>query len=568
LSGALPCGDDDRIRDSRAPGLRAAERLNRYNGEALNAHKYWILFALLLLLPALAIGQGAPGTQTVLVLPFDNSTHQPGLEWISEAFPEILGQRLNTQSLYLISRDDRQYAFDRMGIPVNLHASRATLYRIAAQLDADYIILGEYSYDGQTFTARAQVLDMKALRLSPDQVESGPLTNLIGVQTALAWDVLRQMRPKFSEPREPFVRRAPAIRLNAFENFIRGVVAGGRPDKIRYFKAAIAINPQYAQAILLLAKTYFVGHEYDQAALWFAKLPADDPAFSEANFLLGLSEYHLGHFEKASAAFKTTAERVPLTEVLNNIGVAENRRGRHDAADYFQKAVQADPSDADYHFNLAIGLYRKGDVTGAQRQLRETLSRRPNDTEARQFQESLASITSTTSVTSAVRPPTVLVPFTRIKNNYDESSYRQLAVELQNAIEESVGKAKPSQRAALHIERAREFLTNGAAGEAESQFREALTLEPRNAGALSGVAHALLLENKIPQARREAVAALRLQPNVEAYLVLVRADLHDKDSAGAEQNLQRALNLDPNSEDAKSAQQEIQSRRGENATAQ
>ncbi len=159
-------------------------------------------------------------------------------------------------------------------------------------------------------------------------------------------------------------------------------------------------------------------------------------------FCSGLCEFHLGQFEKASAAFKATAERVPLTEVLNNIGVAENRRGRHDAADYFQKAVQADPSDADYHFNFAIALYRKGDLAGTQRQLRETLSRRPNDTEAKQFQESLAA-----SLTNAVHPATIAVPLTRIKRNYDESSYRQLAVELQNAIDESVDKAKPSDRA-------------------------------------------------------------------------------------------------------------------------
>jgi tetratricopeptide (TPR) repeat protein len=522
----------------------------------LNSHRLWILFALFLLLCPVAIGQGALGTQTVLILPFDNSTHQPGLEWIGEAFPEILGQRLNTQSLFLISRDDRQYAFDRMGIPVNLHASRATLYRIAEQLDADYILLGSYSYDGQNFTARAQVLDMKALRLSPDQVETGPLTDLIRIQTALAWDVLRQMRPVFSEPRQMFIRRAPAIRLDAFEDFIRSVVASGRPDKIRYLKAAIAINPQYAQAIMLLAKTYFAEHEYEQAATWFAKLPVDDSASSEANFLLGLCEYHLGQFEKASTAFKATAEHVPLTEVLNNIGVTESRRGRHDAADYFQKAVQADPSDADYHFNLSVALYRKGDITGAQRQLRETLSRRPNDTEARQFQELLAA-----SLTTAAHPATVSVPLTRIKSNYDESSYRQLAVELQNAIEESIGKAKPSARAALHIERAREFLSNGAAGEAESQFHEALLQEPGNPVARAGYAHALLLENKFAEARREAVSALRLRPSAEAYLVLARTDLHDKDSTGAEQNLQKAIALDPGSDDAEAVQQQIQNSR-------
>jgi tetratricopeptide (TPR) repeat protein len=521
----------------------------------LNPYRHWILLALFFLLPAIVLGQAAPGTQTVLVFPFDNSTHQPGLEWISEAFPEVLGQRLNTQSLFLISRDDRQYAFDRMGIPVNLHASRATLYRIAGQLDADYIVLGSYSYDGQTFTARAQVLDMKALRLSPDQVESGPLNQFTAIQTALAWDVLRQMRPKFSEPRQAFLQRAPAIRLDAFENFIRGVVASATADKIRYLKAAVAIDPHYAQAILLLAKTYFAAHDFEPAALWFARIPADNDAFGEASFLLGLSEYHLGHFEKASAAFKATAERVPLTEVLNNIGVAESHRGHRDAADYFQKAVEADPSDPDYHFNLAVALFRKGDMPGAQRQLRETLSRRPGDTEARQFQESLAA------------SPAAAAPLTRIKRNYDESSYRQLSVELQNAIDESIGKAKPTAQASLHLERARELLTNGAASEAESQFRESLTQEPANPGALAGLAHALLLENKWAEARSRAAASLGLKPNAEAYLVLARADLHDHDRAAAGQNLQKALALEPASEDAKAVAQEIQKQLGEEVPA-
>jgi Tfp pilus assembly protein PilF/TolB-like protein len=544
----------------------------------LNPHRHWILFfALFFLLPAISFGQEAPGTQTVLVLPFDNSTHQPGLEWISEAFPEVLSQRLASQSLFLISREDRQYAFDRMGIPVNLHASRATLYRIAAQLDADYILLGSFSFDGETFTTRAQVLDMKALRLSPDLVESGPLHDLIAIQTALAWDVLHYIRPTFPEPRQAFLQRAPAIRLDAFESFIRGVVASAASDKIRYLKAAVAADPAYSQAMLLLAKTYFAQHEYEQSALWLVKLKPGDDAYSEANFLLGLCEFHLGHFERAAAAFMKTAERVPLTEVLNNIGVAENRRGHHNAADYFQKAVAADPSDPDYHFNLAIALYRKGDIAGTQRQLRETLSRRPSDAEARQFQESLAA-----ELAAAAHPspspapaqgaapltqashaeatrPALAVPLTRIKRNYDESSYRQLAVEVQNAIEASIGNAQPSQRASLHLERAREFLNSGAAVEAESQFREALAQEPENSGALSGLAHSLLLQNNFPEARRQARAALAFEPNAEAYLILARADFHDHDSAAARVNVQAALALEPSSAEAKALADEIQS---------
>ena len=60
--------------------------------------------------------------------------------------------------------------------------------------------------------------------------------------------------------------------------------------------------------------------------------------------------------------------------------------------------------------------------------------------------------------------------------------------------------------------------------------------EPANPSALAGLAHALLLQNKFPEARRAANAALGLQPSAEAYLVLARADLHDNDSAAAAGN--------------------------------
>jgi Tfp pilus assembly protein PilF len=135
---------------------------------------------------------------------------------------------------------------------------------------------------------------------------------------------------------------------------------------------------------------------------------------------------------------------------------------------------------------------------------------------------------------------------------------------LQNAIDQSIGKAKLSAQASLHLERARELLSTGAASEAEIQFRETLTQEPANADALSGLAHALLIESKFPEARRQANAALVLQPGAEAYLVLARADLHDHDRASAQQDLQKALALEPANEDAKAVAQELQNLPPEN----
>ncbi|MDR3764495.1 MAG: tetratricopeptide repeat protein [Acidobacteriota bacterium] len=509
-----------------------------------------ILF-FVLLFTALASAQELPAQHTVLILPFENATQQATLSWIGEAFPEVLGQRLAAQSMFVISREDRQYAFDRMGIPVNLRASRATLYKIASQLDVDYVLLGSYAYDGKTFTVRAQLLDMKALRLSSDILENGPLNSLIAVQTALAWDVSHEIYGPLPEPKQSFVQRAPVIRLDAFENFIRGVVANNEADRIRYLKAAIGIDSNYAQAILLLGRTYYNGHSYEQGAEWFGKVPKGNESSPEANFYLGLCEFHQGHFERAASAFQNTASQVPLTEVLNDIGAAEYRRGRPDALGYFQKAVEADGSDADYRFNLAIALYHHGDLAGAQRQLRECLSRRPSDTEAARLQEAL-------TAAAATHAPVTYLPQSRIKSNYDESSYRRLVMDLQNAIEKSVDKAQPAERSKLHIERGHEFLVSGANGEAESQFREALVHEPMNPEALSGLAKALLLQGKVKEARVQATASNRIHPNPEACLVLARADVRENNLDAAREDLRKAEELSANRDEAQAVAREIQ----------
>ena len=181
-----------------------------------------------------------------------------------------------------------------------------------------------------------------------------------------------------------FIASAAPIRLEAFENYVRGVVSSSRPQKVRYFKEALRLDPGYGAAALQLGKTYYDGHEYEQAILWFTKVPTNDGSAGEATFLVGMAEYNRGYLDRAGAAFNSLADGVPLTEVYNNIGVVDSRRGRRSqAVEYFTKAVEADPSDADYHFNLALALFKSGDNAGAGRQLRDVLRLRPGDAEAK-----------------------------------------------------------------------------------------------------------------------------------------------------------------------------------------
>ncbi len=528
-------------------------------------------FCLLLLAFSAATCLGQPNSrpqiQTVLVLPFENRSNAPGLDWIGEAFPEVLGQRLTAAHLFLISRDDRNLALDRLGIPTTLHLSRATLYRAAEQMDADYVVFGTYNYDGQTFSCTAQVLDMKRLHLTEPMVQSGPLLNLIDIQTVLSWDVLKSIVPETPGTGEQFVQASKPIRLDAFENYIRGVVATDRQARVRYLREALRLDPQYNQAMLALAKTYFNNREYESAAAWFSKIPKTDPAYGEANFLLGLSSYYNGDFDKADAAFRVVEARLPLTEVYNNLGVVAARRHKG-AVEYFQKAVQQDPNDPDYRFNLGLALYKAGDMAGASRQLREALSRRPGDSEAKDLLNSIAvgaspgsSPTNAGSANGPTRALAQKLPSERIKRNYDETSYRQLAMEVQNAMEQTLSKADPKTHAEFHVEHGMELYGKGLLADAEVEFRQAILRDPTNARAHAGLALVAEANGNLLAARREAQTSLQLSPNAAAYVVLGRVDLKDNNLDAAEQNADRALALDAASNSAAALKRDIGAKR-------
>ncbi len=514
-----------------------------------------VSWVLLLVFPYPGFSQAGPagGIQTVLIIPFENQSKAPGLEWISEAFPEVLGQRLAAAHLNVISRDDRNYAFDRFGIPTSVHASRATLYRLGEQIDADYIVVGTYNFDGQTFQCDAQLLDMKRLRLSDAGRETGPLPNLIEVQTGLAWQVVKAIAP-FAGTREEFMRTALPIRLDAFENYIRGVVTTTRTEKIKRLREAIRLDPQYSQAMLALGKTYYDNREYESAASWLQRIPRTDALAGEANFLLALSQYFGGDFEKAEASFRFVESRLPLTEVENNLGVVAARRGRRSAVEYFQKAVQADPNDPDYRFNLALELYRSGDASGAARQLREAAARAPNDTEIHELLNTIGAGGPNGTSTAA------RLPVERVKRNYDESSYRQLALEIENAMEQNLAKSDPKTHAQFHVDRGHEMLEKGLFPDAERQFHEAVVLDPASAHAHAGLARVAENKGDRDTARREAETSLQLSPTADAYIVLGRLDLRENRLDAAEKSADKALALEPGNSAAMTLKRDVVSK--------
>ena len=479
--------------------------------------------------------------RTLVVIPFDNSSPVPRMEWLGEGLAAALRSQLNSPVLYVATREERLRAYDRLGIPIGIHPSRATVFRLAEQMDVDYALIGSYGLDGDHLTTTAQLIDMRAPKLLAKLTESAPLGEFGNLQSALAWDLLHLIGPDFSVPKEKYVAGGPPLRLDALESYTRGILASTADERVRRFRESTSLNPAFAEAWLELGKAYYDQKADEAAMASFARIPPSSPIAREANFYLGLSAYGHGDFETADKAFEFVAARLPLAEVYNNLGVVAARRGQKKALADFERAVRSDPSDPDYRFNLAVALSEAGDKARANRELHIALEERPDDVEARALSDSRPSPAG--SVVNSASTAKFLPE--RLKRSYQEDAFREMTVQMQSWAEQQFARSDPRTHARYHIELGKELLAHGFIAEAEGELRHAATVDPANPAPLAALARVYDERGDARQARAQAEASLRVHESVEAYLFLTQLDLREDRTEAAQQNINRVLQIEP-----------------------
>jgi tetratricopeptide (TPR) repeat protein len=513
----------------------------------------------------------APSVQAhghlLLVLPFENQSSQPNLDWIGEAAADILNRRLNSAGFLTIGRGDRLYALDRLGLPVNFQPSRATTIRIAQTLDADDVVVGSFQVAGANFSATARILDINELRMGAPIAQQAALKDLLATLNGLAWEVARQLDPTYSVAKQTFLAADGTLPPTAFENYIRGMTAESASERVVHLREAVRLDPGFPPAWEDLGHAYFANQDYENAAATFGRLPADDPDALEADFYRGLALFYTGHYMQAEDAFAFVSRRLPLPEVVNNEGVAASRRGR-DGAPLFEQAIAADARDPDYHFNLAIALRKRNDVQGAIREIDTTLKLHALDTEAQGFANALrnpGAVPVNLEKGKAILDkgkaiPDDTLPLERIKRSYNETEFRQAAFELEQMQQARLAMLPAAQQAASLIADGTQFLNRGLILEAEREYQAALRCDPSSAQAHAGLAAVREHSGNATAAREEAIKSLSLSPNVDAHLVLARLDLESNLLPAAASQVSQALVIDPVNANAKGMKRALASR--------
>jgi tetratricopeptide (TPR) repeat protein len=371
---------------------------------------------------------------TYLVLPFFNLSKSANLNWIGESLAETLREALSSEGVITLDRDDCVEAYRRLAIRPYSLLTTASVVKIGEAVDAEQMVFGGFdlkpSPDASmksrgSLQITARLLDLKHMKQGPELREVGALEDLAALQGHLAWQLLRYLKKEGAPSEAEFRERHPAVRVDAIENYVRGLLAANADEEHRFFTQAARLDSHYSQPCFQLGRLLWKKKEYKWAADWFQKVAPSDVHYHEANFFLGLCRYYTGDFTGAQAAFESVARIVPLNEVYNNLGASESRTNLAEALSNFRKALEGDESDPAYRFNVGYALWKQGDFAAAGEYFRAVLERNPEDEQASLLLARCASRTGS-------RPGEARTEgLERLKTNYEESAYWQLKAVLQ-----------------------------------------------------------------------------------------------------------------------------------------
>jgi tetratricopeptide (TPR) repeat protein len=529
--------------------------------------------------PASGRATPLPQSGVFLVFPFENAGASPRLDWIGAGLEELTIQKLSAAGQQVYSHEGRLDEMDRAGLPPNAKLSRATMLRIAQDLDADYVVFGNFTSDGTSLTVNARVLRVNPVALLPAVRETGSLDSMMNLYTRLTWRLLTSVDHNFPLNQAEFSKLQRVLYLGAFEQYIRGLLANDDETRIRDLKEAVRLEPNWPDPAFSLGQVYFTRNDCASALPWFARVPPTNERSVEAIFATGVCNLSLNQPDKAEKVFGRLQQDLKLSmvsgaelpEILNNLALALARQGKLGSAiPSLSRARDLDPDQDDYPFNLGLLSLQNNDFAASTAQFRDATHREPDNPEDRAFLiysmeragKKDEADEARGSAFEAFGPnglPALkldgksesLAKYQRVSRELDTTALHLQLATLAAPSSAPAEPAAPIDPAVAHLRRGRQELGAGRLDTAEKEFRAALSADPKNALAHRELADIARRKGKLDEAVQELQTSLAWRDSATGRVILARIYLEQKKPELARAEVEKAVKLAPNYAEAR-----------------
>ncbi|NOT47174.1 MAG: hypothetical protein HOP17_05425, partial [Acidobacteria bacterium] len=238
-----------------------------------------VFAAFVLILSLSAVRAQTTATDTVLILPFENTSDKPEFNWVGESFALSLSELLRLPSINVVSNNDRKIIQQRLRIPLTNLPSLATSLKLAKESKATLLISGKYNIvpaqgdTAATLNVTAKIIRVNEGRFLNEEMPDGrritrdinlndALGNLQTMQGQIAYQILYQRDKALPFSQNQLIESANKVPSRAFEAYIKGLLTPAPEARENYFKNAMRLFTEatpdgvFADASLDLAHLY------------------------------------------------------------------------------------------------------------------------------------------------------------------------------------------------------------------------------------------------------------------------------------------------------------------------
>ncbi|PVE24213.1 hypothetical protein DC522_12120 [Microvirga sp. KLBC 81] len=269
------------------------------------------------------------GESSIAVFPFANRSGDPSQDYFSDGLTEnVLTALSRFPHLFVISRNS---TFAYKGKAIDITDVRRTL-------GARYVLEGSVQKAGTQLRVTAHLTDTRNRAQVWAERYDRPLQDLFAIQDEIADEIASRLGTTIQRGAVAVSSQKPPPDLTAYDYYLRGRSLRQPNSKEQaleartLFEKAVELDPAFAAALAELA---FAAYR-EEALGW-------DPANREAALTRGLA-----FAEKALAADPT----LPMAHMV--MGNLLMRRREHDeAVRWLKRAIELNPSEAEYYAGLA-----------------------------------------------------------------------------------------------------------------------------------------------------------------------------------------------------------------------